>query len=216
MTLREEIIPYLDGNVLVAPSPQPSPRQIGVRGSDNGVLHTSRYLLLLKQNNEPMDFISAGRIQDCIDKDGILQRAPGMDEGNAPDDHYGYFSVMIALGLSGPKVKLLLKHMHPMLIYMRALYNGGLQSLIARLFSPLMAVIVALSNMRTPSFPTEDTSDRLLTWNIIEGLRDKSVLINLAGKIWRARQRQIYGDNPSAEIFYRYYSEGIMHKYVRE
>jgi hypothetical protein len=215
MTLKEDIAKYIDGNGLVAPQVQEGIRVPGMRGSDNGVLHTARYVLLQLQNDQWPDKVAVFRTLACIDKDGYLQRAPGMDEGNAVDDHYGFFSLMLAMNITSAEVKFKLNHLHPMLIYMRAMSRGGVRRLLARAFSPIMAIIVALSNRKAPSFPTEDTSDRLLTWNIIEGLKNKSILINLAGKLWRAHQRKLYGENPSAEIFRRYYTEGVMHNYVR-
>lgn len=212
MDIKGIIVHYIDQNGLVAPAPQPTPRPIGGRGSDNGVLHTSRYLLILKQRSEVIDRGALKAVFSCINKDGILNRAPGDPMENAPDDHYGFLSLMNALGVRGPKLVLPWKCMHPMLLYLRGLYN---RNPLARLFSPLMGLIIALSNRRKPSFLTEDSSDRLLTWNIIQGTRS-SFFCRWGASIWYNHQTKLYGDKPINKLFDLYYPRGILHIFVME
>lgn len=205
MSLELEIKPYLDGNGLVCPDIQG--QNPNVRGSDNGPLFTSQYLILQKLNGETPDTEALVALFKCIGSDGQIHRAPNDTSEDAPDDNYGFLAAMNVLGITATGYKLPLKCMHPALIYLRALANG---SILARLWSPLIALIILSSNLNTPK---SDTSNRLLTWTLIQGARSKSLLCNIAGEIWTYRQYRIYGTNPVSEIFRIYMQQG--HPFVR-
>ena len=213
MSLYREIAPYIDGNNLVAPDPVPIPVIRGTRASDNGVLHTSRYLLIQLQNNETLDQECIRAVKYCIWSNGYLERTPHDNNmKQMPDDHYGLFSLLSALDITKPYVKLPWHCLHPMLVYLRGLYT---KNPLVRLLSPLMGILIAVSNWKTPSFPTEDSGDRLLTWNIIQGTKS-SLLCRLGALVWKARQRSIYGENAVQKIFKLYYRDNPIVKYVKE
>jgi hypothetical protein len=209
MSLKRDIVNFIDGYELVCPT-RVGPKTM--RSSDNGVLHSSRYLILLKLNGETNDATTLQGIKNCIDRNGYLHRSPGDETEEAPDDHYGAISVFSFLN-DTTYIKLPWRVMHPMLIYMRALQLGGLQGLIARLFSPILALVIVFSNFNTPK---NDTSNRLLTWNIIQGTRERSIFCRLAGQLWYSRQNHIYGSQALQEMFNIYYSENPMKDYVKE
>src|ERR1039458_9958696 len=91
MSIRDDFKPYIDGNNLLSPSPTNSSPG---KASDNGVMYTSEYFIMLKkngdlQNTDPADYSS--RIAACIDLNGLLNRIPvGQSDGQeGPDDYYG-------------------------------------------------------------------------------------------------------------------------------
>lgn len=210
MTLKREISPYIDGNELVAPDPgRPSDK----RWSDNGVLHTARYLILLHLNRETNDAACQQAIRSCIDRQGYLHRAPDDYDEDAPDDHYGAFSVFSVLG-DKTYIALPWRCMHPMLLYMRALQMGGFLGLLGRIASPLMAMVIAFSDYSAPERPDLDTSNRLLTWNIVQGTK-KSLLCRIGASYWYKRQDAILGPKSIEKVFQIYYRDHPMVKYFR-
>ncbi len=189
--IQRDMLPYFDGNDLVSSTAVPS----GVmRASDNGVLHSSRYLILQHLAAEPRDQDAVQAVLACIDQAGYLHRAPDDTSPDAPDDHYGLFSLLNTLNLTNVPVALPWACHHPMLLYMRALSRGGWRSFLARGLSLPMAVLIAASNLREPA---SDTSNKLLTWNIIQGTR-KSLLCQLGAALWNARVNSL----AAAQIYY--------------
>ena len=210
MTIQEMITHYKDRWGLVTPTLQTL--QANGRGSDNGVLHTSRYLIIQKQRGEELDLPALVSMLACVDSKGNLRRSPDDTTENTPDDHYGFISAANYLKLKGPKLVLPWKCMHPMLVYMRGIYNCNP---LIHLFSPFMALLIAMSNRSTPDPITTDSTDRLLTWNIIQGT-GSSWLCRLGAKIWHDKQEAIYGPNPVNRLFDIYYPRGVMHMFVSE
>src|SRR5579863_8499878 len=100
MALREEILPYVDGNNLI--SPEPVTPGIVV-GSDNGTSFTSEYYIILKklgqlQSNDFADF--QARIGQCVNSQGMLCRVPiGQNDGQEEvDDYYGVLNGCMQMG----------------------------------------------------------------------------------------------------------------------
>lgn len=203
--LQRAITPYIDGNELVSPNLVPP----GVkRASDNGVLHASRYLILQSYLGQPFDQQCYLGVLACVDGEGYVHRAPDDPAiGDDPDDLYGIISMFAVLGAS-KKITLPWKLMHPMLVYMRGLQRGNP---LVRLLSLPAAILIALSNFE----PASETTNRLLTWNIIQGTKG-SLLCRLAAKIWYARQNVIYGGNSINKIAAIYYPNNPMKNYWRE
>ena len=191
--LIEDIKPYVDGNGLVSNSLVPSGIQ---RGSDNGPLFTSQLLILASLNKEaaPGNFASA--ISKCIDSNGHIHRAPDDATEDAPDDYYGVSS----LTCFSPEVKLVpslpIAKCQPLLLYMQLIMR---KIPIYRLFSPLAAIVIALSNINEDP---GSTSNKLLTWTEIKGLNASSTLCRLAGKIWTWRMKKIYGTTQQIALIY--------------
>ena len=205
MTMKRDMAYYIDGNELVSPERVPFDLK---RASDNGVLHSSRYLILQKLNRESIDEECLNGVKACIDSDGYLHRAPDDPSENVPDDHYGIISLFSVLNIH-TSIKLPWKCLHPMLVYMRALQRGGLESLIARILSLPMAILIALSNQGDSG----ETSNRLLTWNIIQGTK-KSLLCRIGAAIWVSRQNSLYKTPNSIKLIAGvYYSQNPLPKY---
>lgn len=100
MTIKSDFAPYVDGNNLLAPGPV-SPGTL--KGSDNGVMFTSEYFIMLKKQGYLTDADAAdyaARINACINPQGMLCRVPmGQDDGQEQvDDYYGVTNGCIELG----------------------------------------------------------------------------------------------------------------------
>jgi len=198
MSLLDEILPYIDGNGLVSPSRVPP----GViRASDNGPLFSSQLIHMIEDRSPSQQEMSSilYPIKRCIDENGYLHRAPDDITFGNPDNHYGVLSVGFVLKLPSAC-------WHPALIYMNELNKGNL---FIRILSPLIALIIAMSNLFDEP---EETSNRLLTWTLIQGVKNKSVLCNLAGKIWYWRINKLYADGLRG-LASIYYEQG--HPFVR-
>ncbi len=99
MGLREEIqAGYIDGNGLVAPHLTGQ-----IKGSDNGVMFTSEYYVMLKKldqltDQDRIDF--AKKINACITPEGMLCRVPTnqKDGQEGPDDYLGVLNGCKQLG----------------------------------------------------------------------------------------------------------------------
>lgn len=179
MTIKRDMVRFFDGNGLVCPDDQTgSPYK---RGSDNGVLHTARYLIVQKSLGEALDGDAFNDMIKCMDRQGYVHRAPDDPSEDTPDDYYGLISCLSVLGLNR-QVKLPFKCMHPMLIYMRSLQRGGFEGIVARSFSPIAAIVIALSNLGS----SNEISNKMLTWNVIQGTK-KSLLCRLGAFIWYTR-----------------------------
>ncbi len=176
MSLITDIIPYTDGNGLVAPS-LVIPGTI--RASDNGPLYTSQLILLAALNNEVSPICYYSAITKCIDSNSNLHRAPDDTTQDAPDDYIGVSSALFQLSLPWSICQ-------PMIVYIQRLNHGFWP---IRLLSPLAALIIALSNINEAQ---TDTSNKMLTWTLIEGLKSRSWLCALAGKFWTYRMKRIY------------------------
>lgn len=101
MALRDEIVNYTDGEGLVAPAYM-APGSF--RGSDNGVMYTSEYYVMLQKlgqltDQDRIDY--AAKIGKCIDSNGLLNRhwvALGDNGQEGPDDYYGVINGCKQLG----------------------------------------------------------------------------------------------------------------------
>lgn len=203
MSLSDEIQPYIDSFDLVSPG-----RISGdtLRGSDNGPLFTSQYIILCHLNSEYVDTVQVVAIQKCIDSNSYLHRDPTDSNPDAPDDHYGVLSCTNFTNSGGfMKVKLPLTCYQPALLYLQGLMN---YPRITKLFSLLIAIIIATSNLWEEK---GNTSNKLLTWTLIKGVQEKSYLCRIAGKIWTHRMRKIYGSTQEvAKIYF-----GADHPFVK-
>lgn len=104
MSLREEIKAFTDADGLVAPGPV-NPGD--TRTSDNGVMFTSEYyvLLALRGELEPLDVSDwRSRTLQCFKEPGLLCRNPvkyGVASQEGPDDYYG---VIAASSIMDPTI----------------------------------------------------------------------------------------------------------------
>lgn len=187
------LIPYTDGNGLISPNRLPSPPP--QRASDNGPLFTAQAMLL---GADP--YIFTDRIRACIDQRGYLHRSPDDTSDEAPDDLYGVFAALIHLD-----IPMWLEIPYPFYFQPGLQYMRGMASWKwwAYLLSPLMAIVLAFSNIFEDK---NNTSNKLLTWSIIKGIGKKDLLCWLGGKIWSWRMQRIYGS--TREIAKIYYEPG--------
>lgn len=202
MTLRRDMAPYIDGNELAAPTSVPIHVK---RASDNGVLHSSRYLILQYLNNEPIDEECFQGVMNCL-VGGELRRAPDDPLENTPDDHYGFISLINTLTtVPAYTAHIPWRCCHPALLYMRGLPNNP----IWRLLSLPVALLIGFSNLNSSP---DSTSDRLLTWNLIQGTK-ASLCCRLGAKLWMWRQKMGYGEGSTKQIAAIYY--GTSHPFVK-
>jgi hypothetical protein len=211
MSLKEELTPYTDGNGLVAPY-LVTPGTM--RASDNGPLFTSQAVMLSHLNGEyPLYLKYFSNILACIDGDGYIRRAPGDTTEDAPDDHYGVLSALVFFGVKCTRIRLPLRCWHPVLLFLWMLNAPILTQIllipIRIITTPLIALIIATSNARTP---IDNTSNRLLSWCFVTALSRRSLLCELAGKIWLRRLRNDYGGDEAgpARIYFQ-----LGHPFVR-
>lgn len=178
--LSDEIKPYIDKYALVSPSlVQPY-----AQGSDNGVLFTSQYLVLCQLMGLPLELPKLNALMACQDSNKYIHRYPGDTSQDAPDDYYGMLSMLCFLDLNLP-VSLPLACCQPALVYLLLLSRSNP---LRFLLSPLVALIIAFSNMFTK---VGDTSNLILTWMIVKGTK-KSLLCRIASLVWYRRLYKLY------------------------
>ena len=174
------IYPYIDGNGLISNTVVPPGTQ---RASDNGPLFSAQYLMV----GEALTLISlADNLANCV-REGKVYRTPDDTTPDAPDDYYGVLSWSVFSGLDY-SIRLEPRLWHPALVYLNLRASGNPLYL---LLSPLVATIIALSNLGSPK---EDTSNRMLTWTIGQALLRRGAITKLAYHFWEYRQRKIYGN----------------------
>lgn len=107
--IKTDFINYIDGNGLLTPAP--GKWQPGQSGSDNGLLFTSIYYILLNKNSQLTDqdkIDYANKINQSIGSD-LLNRVPvGQNSSlESVDDYYGVLSACIELGNTDIPIKLI-------------------------------------------------------------------------------------------------------------
>ncbi len=191
MTLESDIRrDYIDVNGLVAPNMCSKE----TRGSDNGPLFTAQYIMLQVLKEENVDTQALHSLIRCLDSQGYLHRAPGDATGDAPDDHYGLLSLLMFLNIKGVPLRLPLRCLHPMLVYMWIMSRHTFQRLLFLplevILTPICALIIAFSNINDE---VSNTSNRMLTWTFIEGLNGSSMLCCIGAFFWYRRLHKDYG-----------------------
>lgn len=218
MSLQSEIVPYVDGNGLVAPQPvAPGTKQ----GSDNGVMFTSEYLIMAKWLEAPWqpDFYAA--IARCFVQPGLLDRAPGDLYQEGPDDYYGLCAMLSVYKLRRFGIRMLLHgftHIgffnnagvfswdallwrQPQMVAAMASAAGlGWMPIFWPFYAWAMLVIFWSCRPRPPS----DTDYRRLCWHLIQATWG-SPLARLAAFFWYSR---LYEDYPNgmrgvASLYYK-------------
>lgn len=203
MTFLESLRPYTDGNGLVAPtSVTPGTK----RASDNGVLYTSQALILTDtgtlSNFTPLsNYLLA--LQSCIDSQHNLHRSPGDTTPDAPDDYIGILSMKVFSNYKIETPALQLRLCQPVLVYLWLKTQNVLFNKLRLLLSPLVCIIIAMSNLGTDK---SVTSNRLLTWTICQALKKRGHLTAIGAYIWEWRQRRIYGN--LSNLFAIYFEKG--------
>lgn len=233
MALRDEIVPFIDGNNLVAPNLVPKGT---IQGSDNGPMFTAEFYDILAKSGQLTDQDRADfaqRIGACIHSH-LLNRAPVDTAIEGPDDYYGVLSASKILGNTDiPR-----SFLWAIVIYQGFLNNSNpgkwtLESFLIRQVQMLAAMVsAAFPSMWNPlhwvirilafpayfyaacviatscwNVPTNDTDSRRLSWHLIQTTKSTSLLCYLASLIWYKRLHKDYGDNGMQAVAKVYYQD---------
>jgi len=235
MALRDEIIPYVDGNGLVAPG-----LTSGVgRGSDNGPMFSSEYFVMLKKlgqltDQDKKDFDRL--IGACVTSDGLLNRAPvGTDsDQEGPDDYYGVLNGCKQLGNTSIPRKMLwavvkylgfLNNNQPgkwtkesflvrqvqMLAAMVAAafpsWKNPIHILIRLACSPLFFIAGLVLCVSCWGADPHDSDARRLAWHLMQATKGSSLWCWIGSKIWLKRLYKTYGQEGMRAVAYLYYQD---------
>lgn len=227
MALRDEIVPYVDGNQLVAPALVTPGTQ---KASDNGPMFTSEWYAMLKKSGclVSQDFADfQERIGQCVNPQGMLCRVPvGQDDGQEQvDDYYGTLNGCKQMGNTTiPRQYLvaMIKNLgfmdnvnpgshsnwksfmlrQPQLVgaMIAAAFPSWwnpLHILIRMLFSPFLYVAALTLLISCINAPASDTDARRLSWHLMQTTKGVSLMCWLASKVWLSR---LYKDFPDGMI----------------
>lgn len=211
--IRDEIKSYIDGNGLITPYPAPPGM---VRASDNGVMYTSEYYIILSklslltaQDKETYTTL----IHTCT-IDDQLHRAPGDITPDEVDDYYGTLSAHVELGVQ-PRFQLpvrLWRQPQLLLMYLcaEAPQHWFLIAPIWAVLAFISAFVIATSCVNTDRMSTDD---RRLSWHLINATARHSFLCRLASKLWYRRLYKTYGLDGMKEVAKIYYQPNGVHPF---
>lgn len=237
MSIKEEILPYVDGNNLVSPTILLYPGQVNV--TNNGVMYTSEYTVLLSnlgvlEDSSIEEFIET--ISHCLTPEGILKRNPDGSGGQeGPDDYYGLMNACIhtkvvkipRMILSAiNKYKGCLNNVDPnkwtfqsflirqpqlIACIVAAAYpslKNPLHWLIRLALTPAFLISACIIALSGLESPTGELDNRRLTWHLVSTLTRVSLACNLAAILWRRRLCKDYGVTGMKEVMTRYLEFG--------
>lgn len=240
MGLREEIVPYIDGNGLVSPNINPGPG----RGSDNGLLFTSEYFAMLQMmgdltEDDKNQFNQ--KVNSCLTTDG-LNRAPiGTDSDlDGPDDYYGVLNgckhldnteiprkllwesikYLGFLNNSKPGMKTWSSFLVRQLQLVTAMIAASFPSywnpihwLIRILAFPLFFYAALVIFVSCIGAPASDADSRRLSWHLLQTVKPVSLMCKFASLFWYHRLHTTYGVAGMRGVAARYYQEN--HPFIR-
>lgn len=232
-TLRDEIKDYTDGDGLVAPGLSKG----AYRSSDNGVMFTSEYYIMLHklmdiQTQDYKDYYQL--IVACEEDIGLLCRAPGDKGQEGPDDYYAVLSASQVLGI--PEFASVILHYgyitkgwfnneNPGTIYRTDGKTINWEAFLWRQLQMWFAALCAARENRwyhlplsiysalvilytgLRNLPKTDADSRRLCWHLIQATVPRSFLCRLASKVW---YRKLYLDYPNGMrgVAQQYYQDG--------
>jgi hypothetical protein len=231
MGIHDDFKPYFDGNNLLSNAPA-GPNS--GRASDNGVCFSGEYLVTLKKNGALLDsdiqiFLTA--IRACLDKNGLLNRAPGDSDLEGCDDYYSLLNTLFEIGEvsitrgflwnvfrylgsfdnTDPGVWTAQSSLVRQPQLLCAIVNAAFPSLwnplhwfVRYLFYPFYmaaAVSIAISCYNTP---TDQADPRRLSWSLQNQVKKRSIWCYLASLIWKRRLLKDYpnGMKDVAGVYY--------------
>lgn len=180
--------------------------------SDNGVLFTSQYILLLQRLGQLDGETKAAYfnlMRNSFRDTGLLIRYPENFTQEGPDDHIGISAASLALEL--PFAKEIIdygrKQLPPHLYNTENPGKWSKQAWLGRQLgligfmklcagygcNPLEKLAMIVGFYLTSRKPKEDTSDRLLTQVMVEAL-PKGLVNDLIKKWWHGHINKLYGD----------------------
>lgn len=223
--LRDEILPYVDGNNLVTPLLYDGQY---VSGSDNGPMYTSEYFIMLAMRKELTSLdpvLWATLIERCMPTPGLLQRSPERNRQVGPDDLYGVLAGAKVLNCPDIAQK----------IYDYGLKNFGsfnteqpgkwtTRSFLWRQPQLIAAAIAAAGKAKFYHLPLffitalvilfsgigvekGNTDARRLPWLLIQTVAPVSFLCELASRFWYKRLYKVYGVGGMREVAKIYYHD---------
>jgi len=206
MGLKELIIPYIQGDGLIAPSIVIPPNTF--RTCDNGLMFSSEYYIMLNRNKLICadDIARYFRlIRLCIGADKHLHRSPNDLSKDEIDDYlgvlagYAEFNFIVNFNLPLSLCRF------PQLIY-AWLLSKNIPSLLIFPLTLITAAIIAASCINTAK---SDADSRRLNWDLWQATKRKSILCNLAGIFWHWRQKKVYNTNNVMQaVAATYYQSG--------
>lgn len=211
MSLKQDIQPYIDCEGMISPSiPQP-----GIPGSNNGLMYTSEYIIMLMRNDEAnQDDVSyyRNKLELFCKEPGLLGRHPhGAGDQEGPDDYLGVAAALIELGteidekMAMSVIKYGFKHIGIMNNVCPGKFSwssflGRQLQLPAAYFNAAGFPILVLNTYCAFSIllscwrvPTNNCDARRLGWLLIQCTR-KSFICRMAAKVWYKR---LYNDYPT-------------------
>lgn len=236
MALRYEILPYVDGNNLVAPY------TIGpgtLKGSDNGPMFTSELYVMLQKLGQlvPQDNTDfQTRIGQCINKN-LLNRVPtGQDDGQeGPDDYYGVLNGckqmrntviprQLLTGAIKDKgsldneapgkwqwVSFLIRQPQLLACMIAASFpswKNPLHIAIRILCYPLWVITAIIIAISCWGTDPSSTDPRRLSWHVWQCCAPVSGLVWLASRLWLNRLKGAYGPTGMQAVAAIYYQKG--------
>lgn len=228
MYLREEIKPFIDGNGLVMPNIYTGEY---LRGSDNGVMFTSEYYILLNDNNQLDDLdksVYKTVIESCSVEPGLVARAPGVQQGGPPpDDLYAIAAASKTLNLPeiakaivdyGDKHHWVFNADRPGNPHWGSGYD--FEAWLGRQI-PLVCALRAAAGLSLPGWlrlataaviatscagvKKEDTDARRLAFHLVRAVEGSGGILDWACNIWWSRLRRDYGDEGMRGVALLYY-----------
>lgn len=222
MSIRDEIVPFIDGNGLVAPA-RVAPGTVAA--SANGTMYTSEYYAILKMSGQlkPQDQVDfANRIGKCIDSNGLLNRTPlGQNSDlDSPDDYVGtingsfqvgntdiprrylgaVFKFFGALNNTEPgkwtAKSFLVRQLQLVTMMVSAAFPSWLNPLhilIRTFFAPFYWWSAISILWACRKQPTSDTDYRRLAWHHTCVVKNYSLLCKLASLVWYRKLHLDYG-----------------------
>ena len=238
MSLLYDIIPYMDDDGFVSPSPV-APGSLYTSG--NGVMYTSEFIIMASKLGILEDDVYAKHhfvdtIEQCIDKNGLLNRFPLVHEGGqeGPDDYYGLMNACMELKVTHIPRNVL----KAIFMYKGALNNvnpgkwtaqsflirqpqlltciisaafpsliNPLHILIRLLCLPLYLVSALIIATNSLFIDQKEVDTRRLGWHVMNTLKHVSLSAKLASFIWLRRLYKDYGPKGMRAVATRYYSE---------
>lgn len=222
MALRDEIVPYTDGNMLVAPN-LVTPGIL--RASDNGTMYTSEYYVMLQKLNQLISKDLAdfqNRIGACVNDQGMLCREP-KDQPHGQEQVDNYYGVLNACkqlrNTEIPRkfIGALFKYIgfmdnvnpgshsnwasfmprQPQLIAAMISaafpsFRNPLHFIIRLLALPLYFVAAVTLLISCVGVDPGNADARRLSWHLWQATKGTSLMCFLAGKVWLRRLYSTY------------------------
>lgn len=200
MTIKDDII--FDKNGFVPPADTNQPM------SDNGVLFTSQYYILLKKESllREEDIFHFNELMNSIVNGGNIRRYPSDTGQEGPDDFIGLCSASKALGTN--HAELIYKYGRSTFWnynntepskYTRESWLGRQPGLIGyikycsrRLMNPLEVLALYIGTVITAFGKKEESSDKLLALTMMYQLKD-SIVFKPLSWFYMKRINKVYG-----------------------